>query len=656
MSYPVDLAPQNTSESDIDLVERANYLAKRYAERDEFLDTLSDKYFHVESLTVNDDNVYQVTVTEAKNAIRLISDLLASQDVTVSMAATKDSEKARREADEREAWLTAWLEQVSHEEDVNLVRELAEDVCTRGAAVLRVIMLEERVDEEDEGLPIIYEVRDWRNVYPVYRRSRLTEVFECYEVDVFDLREDYPELDLPENWKYGDLVTVWEWWSEEDKAFWVIGKKYNYYQQSAAANRGIVWLMHPTPHGFGGLPYSVRLLRGQSKKRNNPNKMAPSMLEDWKPILDVLNLLTSAELSTIMQYSNAAWAVYTTDMNFELDLMPGAVNYLRPQEGEEVHAIVRGEVPLDLQAAANKWSQRFQQASIPAALYGEIPGSMAGYAIALLNESGRRILVPVIQAVESIIADTMGNCLMIAEHLAGPTIGGPLVVSVDQDDKKRKGGKLRRGVELDWETINGNHQVAVGLGDPMPQDEERGMGMATAARQLNKDGTPLLSDETIRDKYLHVNDESSERQKILRQGFISLLAGQVAQDIAIEAGLIPEQQPAPGGVSPEAMPVGAQAPPEAMPVGAPAQMGGAEPPQMQEVIDAVLQLASRVSQIEQLLASLGGGQPPPGGGMPPGEMPPPGGGMPAGGMPPGGGMPPPGMEGIPGPIPPEVMP
>ena len=240
MSYPVDLSPQNTSESDIDLVERANYLAKRYAERDEFLDTLSDKYFHVESLTVNDDNVYQVTVTEAKNAIRLISDLLASQDVTVSMAATKDSEKARREADEREAWLTAWLEQVSHEEDVNLVRELAEDVCTRGAAVLRVIMLEERVDEEDEGLPIIYEVQDWRNVYPVYRRSRLTEVFECYEVDVFDLREDYPELDLPENWKYGDMVTVWEWWSEEDKAFWVIGKKYNYYQQSAADRKSVV--------------------------------------------------------------------------------------------------------------------------------------------------------------------------------------------------------------------------------------------------------------------------------------------------------------------------------------------------------------------------------------------------------------------------------
>ena len=647
-----------------DLLDRADVLYERYEARDRIAKEVEGYYYDVGVSHDVDSQVYNVRVPEGQYALDLISDLLSAQTIKVNVPAASESQKDRRAADKIEAWLQAWLDSAKIREDQDLVHELSFDAAIRGACVVRVITLPDRLPDKRSGSPIpisgpypmTMEVRDWLNVYPVYRRSRLWEVFERYEVAAFDLKNDEPGLDVPEEWDDEDMVQVCEWWSKDEKAFWVQGKQYGTMipQAQHLAERGVVWLQEPTKHNLGCLPYVIRFTRGHTKNRNNPDRIAPSLLQSWRGTLDGLSLAESAKFTAAMAYVNSAWAVYSKDTEFELDLSHGAVNYLRPDE--KVEPIVKATMPVDLGAVASEWQQRFQRASVPTALYGENIGpNMAGYAIALLSESGRRILLPIVAAVQGCIEAGLFVGLMQMKELTGPlltTLGYSTELAKVRQASSGEGA-IAEPVKLDFEDVPDSILLNVVLGDPLPQDEERQIGMALQLRQPGPTGRPLMSDETIRGR-LKVANNLIEDFRIERERLMVALSDTIATQVAQQEGQI----------GPDAPDLTDQALQEAQGAAEAAQSGPPQPeipqqaPMMPPMEGGGPGMEQVMALLQQIMAARAGTGAPEGipvsGGtepsmIPPGMMPPGGTGAPAPApeLPPGmEGMMPPGMEGM----------
>ncbi len=604
--------PLATNSPDDLLTQRAEKTKKAWADRDDALDKAADHYWNV-GLSRDEGEIYRVRVTDGQAAADLIGDLLSAQKLTVSVPARADTNKERQWAEKVEAWLQAWLRITERNEGVELVHELSIDAVLNGACVVRVLMLPERIKDVEDGdlslYPLVLEPRDWRNCYPVYSRSRVTEVFECYATTAGDLRRAWPNASIPEAWKEQDEVEMWEWWDEKEKAFWAKGSTF----KNAGKGSGYAWLMKPTEHRYGCLPYSIRTVRGQAKRRGDPERLAPSLMQSWAPVLDVLNLVESAKMTAALQYINSAWVVNTNRNDFKLDLSNGAVNYLYPDEN--VAALTKATVPVDLMSVAQEWQTRFQRSSLPTALYGENIGpNMAGYAIALLSESGRRILLPVIAAVKLSIVDACYVAIKMAAGLFGQTMRGygqDLTIRLPQLSVDAR--EVLKEFDLDPNDLS-HVWIDANLTNPLPQDEEREANLAVALRQPGSNGLPLLSDETLRERFLHVPDDERERLRIYSEAFETTIKDTILADIAKQAEM--------EGADEEALSAG-MPPPSSF------------PPEL----------------LAQMIAQGKGGAPPGGApGMPPMGGPP--------GMPPG--MPPemmggPPMEAPPG-MPPEVMP
>ena len=587
------------------LLARARTLRDNYADRDADLDLAEQHYWNVgvDKEPAGDDGaeIYRVRVPDGQTFVDLVADLLSAQDITLSVPASKQTQKEQGRVDQIERWLTAWLQVSQRNEDVDLVHELAWDGAVRGAVVVRCVVIPERVnpkefgeDEDDDAkrmynaFPLVPEIRDWRNVYPVYKRTRIAEVYECYNVLVSDLRASHPDLNIPDTWRDSDQVELWEWWDCDKKAFWVQGVAGG---RSDAA--GVAWLMEPTDHGLGCMPYSIRLVRGSSKRRGDPAKLAPSVLQTLVGTLDAMNELESAMYTAALGYVNSAWIFKTADPDATLDLSHGAVNIVRLEE--DAKPLVKAELPLDLQGVSQAWQQRFQRASLPAVLYGEgISAQVAGYAIALQTEQGRRILLPIIRAIQNVIGDACSNALRICASMMGDTSGGygfSLDLPYVKSEASRK-AITRTG--LDYGSLRDVPIIEVQLGDPLPADEERNMGLAQMARQPGISGTPLLSDRTIRERHLHVPDDEEERTRIHAEAFEMQARDLIAQELAQEAGLLDEQ----------GQPVDEQGQPM-QPPGAPGQppMQPGAPPEQEDPISQLMavveQLANDVAMLKQ---------------------------------------------------------
>lgn len=614
-SYYADILPANKGKNaegiGKKLIERGEKVKRRFEGRDAELDDVEKYYYNTGVKKDTDGEVYHVSVNDAQSAVDLIADLISGQSLKVVVPAQSESQKAKADANDTERWLEAWFKMTEREEDMRLVHEMAHDTPMRGAVVMRVMMLDERLpkkgkDKAMADFPLVPEVRDYRYCYPVYKRTKLVEVFECYESKMCDIRMDWDSVTFPESWGDDDEVMVWEWWSENKKAFWITGSVYE--SSFADKESNAVWLMHPTSHGCGVLPYSIRAMRPQGKKRADPEKMAQSLLQSWAGTLDAMNLIESAKFTSGMAYINSAWVVYTNRKNLDLDLTHGAVNYLYPEKGEKIEPIVKGDMPVDLMQIGDEWSTKFQRASIPTALYGENIGpNMAGYAIALLNESGRRILIPIVNAIEACMADSCGIALAIAENLLGPTLensGHKMEIFVThQDDEKRL---VRRGVTLDWEKIDAMYMVEISLGDPMPQDQERNMNMAIAARQPDASGMPLLSDETIRMDILEGSDNERELTRILKERLIVSASDLIAEETAIEAGLIPDPAEEEARAGEEAaMQDMAMQQEQQMMMAQQQQMQPPMPPQPDPMMmQGMEEMAQRVAQLEEIVVQM----------------------------------------------------
>lgn len=508
--------------------ERCHIVKRRFEERDASLDAALRFYEQVGVSRRQDAEIYVVRLPDAVTVTDLIADLLASQTVTVTVPVQGDSQEAQRRANALEQFWQAWLRRVEVDDDKRLVHELAYDAVIYGALVGRIAYYPERLVEEDgryrlgPQFPLSLEIRCWRNVYPVWRRTNIVEVYEHYTTTVIDANNDLG-LDLP--WRDDDTIEVYEWWDAERCAIWLEGAPYR--DETYHAD-GVYWVRKPTPHGLGCLPYFVRFVRPQSREKSSPEKLAPSLLQRWMPIIGTMNVIESAKMTAALTYVNSAWVVKSGRADLELDLSAGAVNYLRPDE--DVQPLVKGTIPVDLLRVGEDWSARFQRASVPAALYGESLGAnLAGYAIALLTDSGRRIIVPIMTAIELFLADACMTVLKACHNLLAPLVGDVYIDALSSGEEA--GRRILQRVRLPRVD---NAIALIRVGEPLPRDKERSVNLAIGLRTPNQSGMPLLSDETIRSDILGVTDNDLELKRILRERLAANMVEVLLQDVLSE--------------------------------------------------------------------------------------------------------------------------
>jgi len=592
------------------LVTRALLLLEREADRMSAID--QDETYYTDPalqdmsrLPNQQISAISVKSPDGRDAVDLMCDLLGGADMTLTVPAVSELQRDKRRAENVEAWLRAYWRALYVLEDSNLVQSAVWDAAVRGAIVLRTVI---NTEEGDDELPVLLQLRDYRHVYPVWRGTRLVEVFEAYERNVLELRLEYPDVSFPDSWSDRDLVTVFEWWNDTHKAFWA-GFPTGIY---SIPRIGATWIMEPVSHDYGCLPYTIRIPRGRSRAGHK------SLLGKMGVSLQALSKLESALLTVSVASVNSPWMVYTDrdEEDIGIELRFGKLNFLLPDEKLEP---LRGpELPRDIPVAVDMWRQRLQKQSFPDAVWGEGVGSnMAGYAIAMLQASGTRILSPIATALRQALSDAFSAVLSIMENLVIPGADSDGVRLSFFDDSDMEWVES----ELTAADVEGMRLVIVELSDTMPQDRDRSLATAQAMRQPGPDGRPLLSTETIYEQILNefVDDPTIEAARIQAERLTAVLLDSLAQDVAgrfqqaLQQAAQPAQPPAqPLEQPPTAMAAPApgaaplmQAPPPGGVPGAPGEMAGPAPGMEQPPLSTL-----NLAQIEEMYNAQQGQQVP----------------------------------------------
>lgn len=508
--------------------ERIEALVDRNADRNALYDRLDKLYFQENKQQTDDEGVQRIHMPYATAVIDLISDLASLMEVHIEVPAASDSTVAQREADAIEEWLRAWLSSNERKQDRNIVGEGAWLASQRAQVVARTLFIDATIKhKKDEdgfsvaGVPVVLQLRDPRNVYIEHGATGMRYVAEQWERLAGDVRELYPDaLDdrVPD-----ETEVVWsEYWDSEYRIYFVDG------EAVACDGEEIV------KHGYGCIPYAVGHGR-TTPFRNGKRRYRPilSGVEELSEAVDVaFSILATASLKSAI----ATFTVFA-DAERDIDLSPGAVNQLK--KDERLEALQRASLPTDFFQFLTMLLQAWQANTVPFNMFGQSPGDVAGYAISLLSQAGRRVIQPIWKAVQTCLAGAMINTVQICKNKVSPIIGDkvPLVVMTAGETRR-----IRREVKLNTADIGDDFDLEVTLDDPMPSDEAANVRMAI---ETTKAG--LLSQQTALTKWKLVPDALGEMDRIAAESIWKQLMPLEGAKLAIERGYLPKDMAPPPG-------------------------------------------------------------------------------------------------------------
>jgi len=524
------MAPKKPSPDDI--LEHAKQLVDAAKDRDDLYDRIDDLYDQVKDVpATEEENVVIVKMPYATDAVDLVTDLAAQMELTIEVPAAKETVSAKKDADDIEEWLLAWWSLNERKQQQNLLQEAAWYGTQRSLVVARTLLIDANLDKDQEHigskLPVIVQLRDPRFCYPEEGAEGLTCMVEGWHRKAREIRRMHPGA-LADKERYpDDLEVEWiEYWDDKWVCYLADGE--------AVRVKGLA----VRPHGYGVIPYSLGVGRSTPRKRAGKRyRPLLAAVEDTIRSLDIwYSILTTAGHDAMVN----AWAVFSDTYGGQaakyVDLSADAINYF--SSADKLEAIQRPPLPTDFFQLGTLLTAAFQQATFPLALYGQIPGQMAGYAINMLNQAGRRPMVPIWSAVERAIEGAFGNALQIVKRKVAPVMGEKvsLVIRGTSGKDEMAGRAYRRAISLDVGNIGDDFDCIVSLSDPMPADEAQNLRMALEAWA---GGKGLLSQETALSKFKIVSDALSEMERQQVEAIYRQLAPYEAIKLATERGYLP---------------------------------------------------------------------------------------------------------------------
>jgi hypothetical protein len=486
-----------------ELFNKCNQTIENYGTRDSDLDALTKYYFlDYEAEGEQQEGIEVVHLPLVTNAIDLVQDLLGSADLALTVPSASEKASDKKLADTEEKFLRRMLEQSARFQHQDLIRRAAWSAAMRGAVCGRVMVVTDWLEAEEmeqvTKLPILFQLRDARHIYPEFGLDGLSYIVERQTRFVRDIRQTYGDKFLSDYDPNTEVEWI-EYWDATDYAYFAGGESV----KSAA-------------HLYGGIPYSYKFCRQTSDL--DPAKRSRPFIAGLTNVVERMDALSSMEATFIANYIGSSWLVTSDETDWKLDLTPGAINYLR--DGEEVKPLQGNRKQIEIDEMYGKLQSVWERGTFPHTMYGGDPGrQMSGYSINLLNQGGRIRLQPMITAIEDMVAELCGHALMIAENYVTKTTDKPIAFNWYTTKETEDGTEYRAKdvLSLDAKLLGGEYHVEVAMGDLLPQDEVGNVALATQARTPGVDNRPLLSDETILEKYKMVDDTADERMRIDRQ-------------------------------------------------------------------------------------------------------------------------------------------
>jgi hypothetical protein len=526
----------NAAPTPAELWERAERLFDEAQARNAMYDEL-DVMYDADPPDDAPDGIKLVRASHFTNTVDLVMDLASQQELIIEVPLRSESEAAEREADEQEKFLREWLLHNDEQLKQNTTMELAYLATQRAVCIAKVLYYDKALQQDGEGYalagaPIVCLVRDPRFCAWEVGVGGLTFVAERFERRASEIRSLYPDA-LADLDKWPDELDV-EWtecWTPTHVAYYAA-------EQPIALAGGMV-----RAHGYGVVPYAIGVGRvtPRSTARYQPlmRSIAPTCrnLDVWYSIL-----LTSGWAAI-----TSAWNVfsdsYPIDGSKPLNTEPGATNFFN--RGDAVQPLQRAPLPADFFQAGDRMQQQLQQATFPFAMFGQVEGQMAGYAINMLTQSGRRALAPIWHAIESCYESVFRLVALIGKRKLEPLIGDalPLVVAqgIPAEGEQRKRA-ARREIKFRFANVGDDWQCQVELGDPMPADEASNLRMAIESTQAG-----LLSKRTARSRYKLTENDTEEQERIYSERIVEQLAPIETVKLAQRRGYIPRKLQLPEG-------------------------------------------------------------------------------------------------------------
>lgn len=501
------------------LWDKAQETVDSYSARDAELDRMNDYYFlegsKEDAPAPSEEGIETVVNPHATNVVDLVQDVMAGGDMRLTVPARNETPKAKKYADAAEGFLRACLTQSERIQRQSVLGRAAWLVAMRGCLAGRVMPVVSWAKQGMEDgrpqwgvgkrIPLVLQLRDPRVVYPQFGVDGLAYVVERWDRTVQDVRNTYGE-DVLAGRDVDEDVEWTEYWDHVQYCCWANGKTLAIEKKSGIQR-----------HGYGGNPYAFEF--GRQTGRLEPEYRSRALLSGLLGTIDKLDTLDSAELTFAMAYIGSAWAIHTAaGKKFDLDLTPNAKNYMKLDE--VVEPIQGGRTPLELAHLRETFGQMFERGTFPGTLFGEDPGRVvAGYAINLLNQSGQLRLAPMVDCVERFIGSMLENALMVAENFVAPLVSGPIPFFISAEKESAEGERFQAMDEqkFDARKLNGYYNVEVAIGDLLPGDQEASVGMAIQAQAPGADGRPLLSWETVVERFDLVRSAADERARIDRE-------------------------------------------------------------------------------------------------------------------------------------------
>ena len=531
----------------LELYEHAQELIDDASARDKLYDQLDALYDQEDESTDDDaESVQRVTMPYATNAVDLVTDLAADMELTVTVPAAKETDKAIRLADDQEAWLRAWHSQNERVQRRNLTADGAWLATMRACVAYKTIFTDSLLVDDGDGkrprnVPVLLQSRDPRHLYWEDGPLGLACMVEVASRKVREIRRLYPKA-LNDQQKYPDesIVEWLEYWDEKISCYFADG-------EPVAVGGKLA-----RPHRYGVVPYAIGVGR-QTPRQGAVRKYRPLLAAVYS-LLHNINTWYSILATAGWGAQTNSWVIFS-DNEPILNLEPDAVSYLAPDD--KLQAVQRAEMPSDFFRLGGQMIEAMQQGTFPFAMFGQLPGQMAGYAINMLTSSGRRPLVPLWKAISGGYEQAFYNALRICREVVGPLMGNAVPLMV-QASAERAGGSsraVRRALTLDTTAIGDDFDCQVTLSDPLPSDEAANIRLAL---ETTAGDNPLLSQLTAREKFKVVTDSMAEQDRIHLERIITKLAEQVYTKVAVERGYLPAEviQPPSQPQQPEIMPAG----------------------------------------------------------------------------------------------------
>jgi len=366
--------------------------------------------------------------------------------------------------------------------------------CNRGAVGIKCLIY------NDDNKEVVIDIQSFDPLHMAWEKGYKGLNWASFEYMV-------SKVEAEERWN----VTIKE---EEARVIDFFTRKINAIViVEGSAEDGRQFVKDPTPHGLDHVPVWIEFAGGMPTVFNRCyeqklKQRANSVFAASRNIYTPMNKQVSFIMDT-SEKSVAGTLVYETENGVKGIEGDPFANWkvIKTKTGEILKALEPPKVPPESAAILSILDRDMQQSTVPfPAGYGLDPGTHSGSALSMLNDNTRSIYDPFTSLLERAYK-WLCKEILIQFKAKGQKI---TLKGFNQD------GKFYT-LDASPDDIQDNWYINVKCEPKLPRDEAGELQMALQATQTRKDGTPLISDFTAREKIIKLQNPDAEQARIDEQ-------------------------------------------------------------------------------------------------------------------------------------------